>query len=190
MIDDLFDKKEMVMSSKQVVFVVGHMGTGKFLFSEALAEKLQWNLVDANPSIERYIGRSTRDILGEAGMQTFNKSQADIIKYYADKQKVVVLLEECAVEDAYCRELLKDAQVVYLNVDIPTQLGRMQHGRTPALPVENMQQQLEVQHQARDQHFESVASVTIESQGAPDNEADTQAIIDRDVNAVINQLNL
>lgn len=38
------------------IFIVGHMGTGKFIFSEALANKLGWQIVDANPSIERYIG--------------------------------------------------------------------------------------------------------------------------------------
>lgn len=39
------------------IFAVGHMGTGKYIFSEALAKQLGWGIVDANPSIERYIGR-------------------------------------------------------------------------------------------------------------------------------------
>lgn len=41
------------------IFVIGHMGAGKFIFTEALAKKLGWQIVDANPSIERYIGRQT-----------------------------------------------------------------------------------------------------------------------------------
>ena len=34
------------------IFIVGHMGAGKFIFAEALAKQLGWQIVDANPSIE------------------------------------------------------------------------------------------------------------------------------------------
>ena len=61
------------------IFVVGHMGTGKYIFTEALAKQLDWNIVDANPSIERYIGRLTKDILGEQGTVAFNQSQAEMV---------------------------------------------------------------------------------------------------------------
>ena len=58
------------------IFVVGHMGAGKFVFAEALAKKLGWKVVDANPCIERYIGRQTREILGEQGEAAFNLSNS------------------------------------------------------------------------------------------------------------------
>lgn len=41
------------MEKPKRIFVIGHMGAGKFLFTEALAKKLGWQLIDANPSIER-----------------------------------------------------------------------------------------------------------------------------------------
>jgi shikimate kinase len=46
------------MKKPERIFVIGHMGAGKFLFTEALAKKLGWKLIDANPSLERYIGRN------------------------------------------------------------------------------------------------------------------------------------
>jgi shikimate kinase len=49
------------------IFVVGHMGAGKALFTEALAKKLGWQFIDANPSLERQIGRSFSEIFGELG---------------------------------------------------------------------------------------------------------------------------
>lgn len=52
------------MSKFKRIFIVGHIGSGKFIFTDRLAKRLEWQLVDANPSIERYIGRQTRDILG------------------------------------------------------------------------------------------------------------------------------
>lgn len=38
------------MTKPKRIFTVGHMGTGKFIFTEALAKKLEWQLIDANPS--------------------------------------------------------------------------------------------------------------------------------------------
>ena len=66
------------MTKPKRIFVVGHMGAGRFIFTESLAKKLEWQIVDANPSIERYIGRQTRDILGKEGEAAFNRSQADM----------------------------------------------------------------------------------------------------------------
>ena len=69
------------MNRPKRIFVIGHMGAGKFIFAEGLAKKLRWQIVDANPSIERYIGRQIRYMLGEQGEAAFNRSQADIISY-------------------------------------------------------------------------------------------------------------
>lgn len=110
------------------IFIVGHMGAGKSVFTEALAKKLGWQIVDANPSIERYIGRQTRDILGEQGEAAFNHSQADIISYCTQKEQTVVLLEECVVTSEQCRKLLSPEFVVYLKTSIPTQLDHMKNG--------------------------------------------------------------
>ena len=56
--------------------------------------KCQWQIVDANPSIERYIGRQTRNILSKEGEAAFNRSQADIVSHCTDKENIVVLLEK------------------------------------------------------------------------------------------------
>src|SRR5579862_4907459 len=132
------------------IFIVGHMGAGKFIFTEALAKKLGWEIVDANPSIERYIGRHTREILGEQGEAAFNRCQAEIITHSLKKNNVLVLLEECAVTSEECRKLLSSECVIYLKVSIETQLGRMKTGRVASLPVDDMKSFLEKQHRERD----------------------------------------
>jgi shikimate kinase len=170
------------------IFIVGHMGAGKFVFTEALAKKLGWQLVDANPSIERYIGRQMRDIVGEEGEAAFNRSQADIISHYIGKEQVVVLLEECVVTSEPCRKLLSPEFVVYLKTSIPTQLGRMKTGRVPALPVADMKDYLEKQHRDRDAFFEEVATLTVESVGFSDHDEEINKIIDEDVNKVMKAL--
>ncbi|WP_133139508.1 shikimate kinase [Legionella genomosp. 1] len=167
------------------IFIVGHMGAGKFIFTEALANKLGWQLVDANPSIERYIGRLTKDILGEQGEAAFNRCQADIISHCAGKENVVVLLEECIVSSEQCRKLLSTEFVVYLKVSIPTQLGRMKNGRTPSLPVDDMKSFLEKQHHERDAFYEEIADLVVESVGYSDQISEINTIIEEDVNKVM-----
>jgi len=170
------------------IFVIGHMGAGKFIFAEALAKKLGWEIVDANPSIERYLGRLTRDILGEAGEAAFNRTQADIITHNIGKNNVVVLLEECAISSEQCRKLLSSEFVVYLKVSIPTQLGRMKHGRVSALPVDDMKSFLEKQHRERDALYEEIATLIVESEGFPEQESEIEHLIENDVDQVMKAL--
>ncbi len=176
------------MNKPKRIFIVGHMGAGKFIFTEALAKKLEWKIVDANPSIERYIGRQTRDILGEQGEAAFNRSQADIISHCIEKENVVVLLEECVVSSEECRKLLSSEFVVYLKVSIPTQLSRMENGRVSSLPVDDMNSFLEKQHSERDAFFEEIATLIVESGGSSDQVSEINKIVEEDVNKVIKAL--
>ncbi|KTD59057.1 shikimate kinase [Legionella shakespearei] len=170
------------------IFIIGHMGTGKFLFTEALAKKLGWQIVDANPSIERYIGRHTREILGEQGEAAFNRCQADIISHCIKKENVIVLLEECVVSSEECRKLLSSEFVVYLKVSVPTQLARMQHGRVSSLPIDDLKSFLEQQHRERDFLYEEVAALIVESVGYSEHASEINRIIDEDVNKVMEVL--
>ncbi len=173
------------MKKPRRIFIVGHMGAGKSLFAEALAKKLAWQVVDANPSIERYIGRSINDILGEHGVAAFNHTQAEIIAYDQHHDNVVVLLEECIASSAQCRQLLSSEFVVYLKVSIPTQLSRMKHGRVPALPVDDLQHFLEKQHHERDAFYEAVATLVVESVV---NASNINTTVEDDVNQVLRAL--
>lgn len=178
------------MMKPKRIFIVGHMGAGKFVFTEALAKKWGWKIVDANPSLERYIGRQTRDILGEVGEAAFNRCQADIILHAIGQENVLVLLEECVVSSEHCRQLLSSECVVYLKVSIETQLGRMKNGRTPSLPVEDMKRFLENQHRQRDALYEEVATLTVETVGFSDEDVEINKLIDDDVDKVIKAFNL
>lgn len=173
------------MKKPKRIFVIGHMGAGKFLFAEALSKKLGWQIIDANPSIERYIGRQTREILGEQGEAAFNRSQADIISHSIKIENVVVLLEECVVSSEQCRKLLSSEYVVYLKVSIPTQLERLKTGRAPSLPVENINIFLEKQHNERDKFYEEIATLIVESSGCTDDISEINSVVEQDVDKVM-----
>lgn len=156
------------MSLPKRIFVVGHMGAGKALLSEALAKKLGWQFIDANPSLERYIGRSMKEILGKQGEEALHRCEAEIIHYYLGKENVVVLMEEAVIATEENRKLLASEYVIYLKVSTSTQLERMKGGRTPVLPIADMKAFLDKLHRERDHFFEEVASLTIDSVSVED----------------------
>ena len=165
------------MSKPKRIFVVGHMGAGKALLSEALAKKLGWQFIDANPSLERYIGRSLNEILGKQGEEAFHRCEAEIISHCITKENVVVVMEESVIATEENRKLLSAEFVIYLKVSVATQIERMKGGRVPLLPIDDMQAFIEKQHSERDHLFAEVAKLIIDSVSVED-----------DVNKVMNAL--
>lgn len=156
------------MTKPKRIFIVGHMGAGKFLLTEALAKKLGWELIDANPSLERYIGRSLNEILGKSGEEALHRCEAEIISHCIAKDHVVVVLEEAVIATEENRKLLSSEFVIYLKVSVPTQIERMKGGRISLLPIPDMKAFLEKQHSERDHLFEEVATLTIDSVSVED----------------------
>ena len=138
------------MSKPKRIFVVGHMGAGKALFSEALAKKLDWQFIDANPSLERYIGRSLSEIFGKQGEEAFHRCEAEIISHYVSKEHIVIVMEESVIATEENRKLLSSEFVIYLKVSVPTQIERMKGGRIPLLLIPDLKAFLDKQHLERD----------------------------------------
>jgi shikimate kinase len=163
------------MTKPKRIFIVGHMGAGKSLRGDALAKKLRWQYIDANPGLERYIGRSLNEIFGKQGEEAFHRCEAEIISHYIGKEHVVVILEEAVIVTKENRELLSNQFVVYLKVSTEVQLKRWPEGRTPLLPIADRKAFLDKQHLERDSLFEEVATLTIEFSSA----------IEEDINKII-----
>ena len=170
------------MTKPKRIFVVGHMGTGKSLLSAVLAKKLGWQYIDANPSLERYIGRNLNEILGKQGEEAYHQCEAEIIAHYIGKEHVVVVLEEAVIATEKNRRLLSSEFVVYLKVSIPTQIDRMEGGRVPLLPIADLKAFLNQQHLERDHLFEEVATLIVESVFV---EGDLNKTIETDINKIM-----
>jgi shikimate kinase len=151
------------MTKPKRIFIVGHTGAGKSLRGEALAQKLGWQYIDANPGLERYIGRSLNEILGNPGEEAFHQCEAEIISHYIGKEHVVVVMEEAVIATEKNRKLLSSEYVVYLKVSTPVQIEQWPDGRSPLLPIADLKAFLDKQHLERDSLFEEVATLTIES---------------------------
>lgn len=165
-------KEYVSMTQPKRIFIVGHMGAGKSLRGEALAKKLSWQFIDANPGLERYIGRNLNQILGKRGEEAFHLCEAEIISYYIGKERVVIILEEAVIATEKNRKLLSSEFVVYLTVSTQVQIERWPNGRTPLLPIADRKAFLDQQHLERDKLFEEVATLTIESSTSADEDVD------------------
>lgn len=163
------------MSKPKRIFIVGHTGAGKSSVGEALALKLDWQYIDANPGLERYIGRNLNEILGKQGEEAFHQCEAEIISHYIGKEHIVVIMEEAVIATEKNRKLLSTEFVVYLKVSTPLQIERWPSGRSPLLPIADRKAFLDKQHLERDNLFEEVATLTIES-----------ISIEADVNKIVN----
>ena len=156
------------MSEVKRLFIMGHMGAGKALFAEALAMKLCWKFIDANQSLERYIGRNLNEILGSQGEEAFHHCEAEIISHYISQEHLVMVLEESVIATEENRKLLSSEFVIYLKVSVPVQLERMKGGRVPLLPITDIKKFLAQQHLERDDLYEQVATLTLESVSVED----------------------
>jgi shikimate kinase len=165
------------MNQPKRIFIVGHMGARKSLLGEALAEKLSWQYIDANPGLERYIGRNLNEILGKQGEESFHQCEAEIISHYTGKEHVVVVMEEAVIATEKNRKLLSSEFVVYLKVSTPVQIERWPSGRSPLLPIDDRKAFLDKQHLERDSLFEEVTTLAIES-----------ISVEEDVNKIIKAL--
>lgn len=156
------------MTRPKRIFIVGHAGAGKALLAEALAKKLGWKFIDANPDLERYIGRNLNEILGKQGEEAFHQCEAEIISHYIGKENVVLIMEQNVIATEKNRKLLSSEFVIYLKISVPVQIERWPSGRLPLLPIADLKAFLDKQHLERDSLFERVATLTIESTSVED----------------------
>jgi len=150
------------MTKVKRIFIVGHTGAGKSERGELLAKKLGWQYVDANLGLERYIGRNLDEIMSKSGEEAFHQCEAEIISNYIGKDNIVVALEEAVIATEKNRKLLASEFVVYSKVSIPMQMERWTRGRSPLLPIVDLEAFLDKQHVERDSLFEEVAKLTVE----------------------------
>ncbi len=150
------------MNNIKRIFIVGHMGAFKSTLGKALAEKLGWEYVEANPGLERYFGRTYREMFGEQGEAAFHQCEAEIISTYIKKENVVVVMEEAVIVTEQNRKLLSSECVVYLKASTAIQIERMALGQPPVLPIADWKIFLDKLHAERDIFFEEVATLTIE----------------------------
>lgn len=150
------------MSNIKRIFIIGHSGAGKGVLAQAVAKSLGWQYLDADFSLAPSIGLPAVKIIGEEGVQRFHACLFDILSHQVSKDNIVVTTDDSIILSEKSRQLLAKEFTVYLKVSTAVQLQRISHNR-PLLPVADYKAFLASQHQERDDFYEQVASMTINS---------------------------
>lgn len=151
--------------SKNRIFIVGRSGAGKGMLAEAVAKKLGWEFINADIlGCTTHIGRRTIDVLGESGEQHFHNCLYDILAVQMEKENIVVTTDESIVCATKCRDLLKKAFTVYLQVSTSVQMQRGGAGtRPPLLPVDDFAAFIDLIHIERDALYKESACFSLSS---------------------------
>jgi shikimate kinase len=66
--------------SETVISLIGYRGSGKTCVGRRLAERLGWEFVDTDETIQQEAGRTIREIFDADGERAFRKLEADVLE--------------------------------------------------------------------------------------------------------------
>lgn len=153
------------MESARNLVLVGAMGAGKSSIGKRLAERMGLRFVDADHDIELRTGASIGTIFdceGEAGFR--QRERAALLQLLAGQDQVIATGGGVVLDADNRRDLCERGFVVWLQVDVPTQLRRLSRDRSrPLLQREDREQVLEDLAIARMPLYAEVADMAFDT---------------------------
>jgi len=166
------------MSQHKRIFIVGHMGSGKSVVANLLANKLGWQLLDADFGLEHRMGRSSQEVLGKAGEESFRQHEAEVLSQLLNREKIIVITDGGVISAEKNRKLLSAEFTIYLKASTPVQLERM--AKSPfTLTSDSAASKalLDKLHKERDAFYDDVAKLTIDTDSTTNVEHDVEKIL-------------
>jgi len=113
------------MSGRPVVVLVGPPGSGKTTVGAALAERLAVPLRDTDQDVETMTGTSIADLFVERGEDYFRELESEAVRAALDSHVGVLSLGGGAVLRPETRKALVAHYVVWLDVNVPSAVRRL-----------------------------------------------------------------
>lgn len=151
------------MSEFKRIIIVGHPGAGKGVMGKALAEKMRWKFIDADFGLEFHIGRTLTEILNKKGEESLHNCESEILRSLLNQENIIVVTDAGIVCNEQNLDILSTEFVVYLQVSTTVQLERTVRNATPFLLDTDLKTFLNKLHDERDDLYEQVARLTINS---------------------------
>jgi shikimate kinase len=131
-------------NSKQNMFLIGPMGSGKTTIGKHLAKKFGLDFYDCDHELERITGASVSlifDLEGEAG---FRMREKELLKKLAAKRGVLIATGGGTICHEENRQVLRSQGfVVYLKTSVENQLRRLSQDKSrPLIQAEDREQRL------------------------------------------------
>jgi shikimate kinase len=145
------------------------MGAGKSTVGALLADAWGVSARDTDADIEALEGRSISDIFVDSGEAHFRDLERKAVAEALATHDGVLSLGGGAVLDLGTRELLAGHQVVFLKVGLAEAVKRVGLGSSRPLLLGNVRSRIKALLDERTPVYESVATVTVETDGrSPD----------------------
>ena len=149
---------------KTNIALIGYMGTGKTIVGQALAEKLNMNLVEMDWFIEQEAGTTIPEIFSKEGEIGFREREIAATKKIAGETKCVIACGGGIVLNKINIDRLKESSViVHLTASPGTILKRVsgEAGQRPLLEVEDQLKTIKEMLKYRNPFYERAAEVII-----------------------------
>jgi shikimate kinase len=155
------------MSTRDNVFLVGPMGSGKSAVGRQLARRLALEFIDADSEIEHRTGVDIAYIFEMEGEAGFRARERDLLDELSRRSGVVLATGGGAVLDPDTRARLRQrGRVVYLRASVEQQLARTSHGtHRPLLNNADPRGTLERLMTSRAPLYEEVADIVSNTDG-------------------------
>jgi shikimate kinase len=149
---------------KTNIALIGYMGTGKTIVGQALAEKLNMNLIEIDWFIEQEAGMSVPDIFAGEGEIGFREREIAAAKKIAMEKTCIIACGGGIVLNRINIDRLKETSViVYLTASPRTILKRVsgEAGQRPLLEVEDQLETIKEMLKYREPYYERAADITV-----------------------------
>ncbi|UCD08685.1 MAG: shikimate kinase [Dehalococcoidales bacterium] len=149
---------------KTNIALIGYMGTGKTIVGQALAEKLNMNLVEMDWFIEQEAGMSIPEIFSKEGEIGFREREIAATKKIAGEKSCVIACGGGIILNKINIDRLKESSIiVYLTAAPRTILKRVsgEAGQRPLLEVEDQLKTIKEMLKYRGPYYERSAEVTV-----------------------------
>ena len=153
--------------TKNNVYLVGPMGSGKTAVGKRLAALLGKQFFDSDVEIERRTGVDIRYIFEKEGEKRFREREREVIADLSALDGVIVATGGGAVLDPANRERLAcTGTVVYLQASVDAQLQRTKPSRNrPLLMNDDPRAVLERLFAIREPLYEQIADIRVDTTG-------------------------
>ena len=108
------------------VYLVGFMGSGKSTVGRLVADRLGWEFVDLDETIEADVGRSVQEIFSESGERRFREIESDALRRVQEGSPCVVACGGGTYVDSKNRDFIDQSGIaVYLEASLEIIMERV-----------------------------------------------------------------
>jgi shikimate dehydrogenase len=165
--DEVYRSLSLEVAGARNIILEGFMGSGKTTVSEALADRLDLELMDTDAAIEESEKRSISSIFENEGEETFRDMETELLKMIVNDhlRNMVISLGGGLPLREENRRLLKEAgKVVYLKASPETVYERVKGDTTrPLLKSDDPMARIKELQAARSELYEAASDITIDT---------------------------